>query len=103
MHAVIDNFSRRILAWQLCAKLEPATTVAVLREAASEVVVKGTPMLVTDSGVENVNSEVDALVKDSVIRRVLALVEVYYSNSVKLRAAQSSRGSLNHYSMKDED
>ena len=80
LHAVIDNFSRRILAWQLCQKLDPTTTVTVLREAASEVV--GIPTLVTDSGVENVNGEVDAMVEETVIRRVLALVEVSYSNSV---------------------
>lgn len=41
LHAVIDDFSRRILAWGLCEKLNP-TTVGILREAASEVV-EGTP------------------------------------------------------------
>ena len=39
-------------------------------------------MLVTDSGIGNVNREVDALIDSGVITRILALVEVTYSNSV---------------------
>ena len=52
LHGVIDNFSRRILAWRICERLSPTTTVAVLREAAAGVGIK--PTLVADSGVENV-------------------------------------------------
>jgi putative transposase len=51
LHGVIDNFSRRILAWRICKRLSPTTTVAVLREAAAGVGIK--PTLVADSGVEN--------------------------------------------------
>ena len=54
--------------------------MAILREAAAGIGI--TPKLVTDSGVENKNCEVDALVTDGVINRVLALVEVAYSNSI---------------------
>ncbi len=80
LHGVIDNFSRRILVWRIGEKLDPTTTVAILREAAVHIGVA--PTLVTDSGVENVNRDVDALIKDGVVRRVLALVEVSYSNSI---------------------
>jgi putative transposase len=80
LHGVIDNFSRRILAWRICERLSPTTTVAVLREAAAGVGIK--PTLVADSGVENINGEVDELVSDGVVNRVLALVEVSYSNSI---------------------
>jgi transposase InsO family protein len=34
LHAVIDNFSRRILAWNLATRLEPQSTCAILIEAA---------------------------------------------------------------------
>ena len=34
LHAVIDNFSRRILAWKLVLRLEPQTTCQVLTETA---------------------------------------------------------------------
>ena len=56
------------------------TTVAILQEAAAHIGI--TPMLVADSGIENVNSDVDVLVDAGVITRVLALVEVTYSNSI---------------------
>jgi putative transposase len=80
LHGVIDNFSRRILAWRICERMNPATTVAILREAAVGIGI--TPKLVTDSGVENINGEVDGLVEAGVITRILALVEVSYSNSI---------------------
>lgn len=80
LHRVIDNFSRRILAWRTCKRLTPTTTAAILREAAANLGIA--PTLVTDSGVENLNGQVDALVNDGVINRVLALVEVAYSNSL---------------------
>jgi hypothetical protein len=38
------------------------------------------PTIVAASGVENVNGEVDELVKTGVLRRILALVEVAFSN-----------------------
>ena len=38
-------------------------------------------MVVTDSGVENVNKDVNALQEKGIIKRILALVEVDYSNS----------------------
>jgi hypothetical protein len=86
IHAVIDNFSRRILAWKLMPRLEPLTTCLVLLEAAKEL----GPMLdpanpatvMADSGVENVNSQVDELLGLRPLRRVLAQVEVAYSNSL---------------------
>jgi len=34
LHAVLDNFSRRILAWRVTERFEFATTVAILQEAA---------------------------------------------------------------------
>jgi len=80
LHGLIDNFSRRILAWRICEKLDPTTTVALLRNAAAHIGI--TPKLVTDSGVENINGDVDALIDAGVITRVLALVEVTYSNSI---------------------
>ena len=43
LHAVIDNFSRRILAWRLVDRFDPATSVAVLVEAGAAVEA-GAPM-----------------------------------------------------------
>jgi transposase InsO family protein len=51
-----------------------------LKEAAKNL--DQTPTVVADSGVENVNTGVDQLITDGVVRRVLAQVEVSFSNSM---------------------
>ena len=80
LHAVIDNFSRRILSWRLSQRLDPTTTCEILTEAGNDLGL--TPTVVADSGVENVNAQVDQLMDDGVIRRALAQVEVSFSNSM---------------------
>jgi len=81
LHAAIDNFSRRILAWQLASKLDPTTTCEVLTAAGSHLTGE-VPTVVADSGVENVNGQVNALLDPGRLKRVLAQVEVSYSNSM---------------------
>jgi transposase InsO family protein len=80
LHAVIDNFSRRILSWRLSERLDPSTTCEILKEAGNNLGL--TPTVVADSGVENVNAGVDQLMADGFVHRVLALVEVSFSNSM---------------------
>jgi len=80
LHAVIDNFSRRILSWRLAKRLDPTTTCEILKEVGRNL--QRTPTVVADSVVENVNAGVDQLMHDGVIRRVLAQVEVSFSNSM---------------------
>ncbi len=83
LHAVIDNFSRRILAWKVAEKFDPTTTVAVLLEAAGlRRDVAGTPTVMTDAGVENCNRHVDAIVNQGVLRRIIARTELRFSNSM---------------------
>lgn len=81
LHGVIDNYSRKLLAWQLTTKLEPTTTCRVLL-AAGKHLAGEVPTFVADSGIENVNGEVDELLDTGRLRRVLAQVEVSYSNSM---------------------
>ena len=80
LHAVIDNFSRRILSWRLSERLDPTTTCEILTEAGKNLDL--TPIVVADSGVENVNGQVDQLMADGLVHRVLAQVEVSFSNSM---------------------
>ena len=83
LHGVIDNFSRKILAWKVSERCEPGNTISILLEAArlalpsSEV-----PTVVADSGSENVNGQVDELIESGLLRRVLALTEISFSNSL---------------------
>jgi hypothetical protein len=80
---VIDNYSRRILAWRVAETFGPISTVTVLLDAsrattASEI----TPVVLADAGVENVNAQVDALIETGVLRRLLAFTELNFSNSM---------------------
>jgi putative transposase len=83
LHAVIDHFSRRILACKLATRLEPESTCWVLSQAAQHLPANAEPTTVmADSGVENINGEVDQLFGLGPLRRVLAQVEVVFSNSM---------------------
>ena len=84
LHAVIDNFSRRILAWKVADRQRPATTCEILVAAAREarLVSSNTPTVMADAGVENLNRAVDELIATGLLRRVLAQVDVRFSNSM---------------------
>jgi hypothetical protein len=57
LHAVIDNFSRRILAWRVAETFAPVNSVAVLLDAGRAATPSVTaPVVLADAGVENVNS-----------------------------------------------
>lgn len=85
IHAVIDNYSRKILAWTVAARLSPSSTIEVLvaakRHLAPATGGDGT-LVYADSGVENVNATVDATVLAEGLRLVLAQVHVAFSNSM---------------------
>jgi putative transposase len=81
LHAVIDNFSRRILAWRVTDRICSGTTVEILIEAGKNLA-GVVPTVLTDQGSENVNAKVDALIEGGVLRRLLAQVEVGFSNSM---------------------
>ena len=84
LHGIIDNFSRRILCWTLKEKFEPKiTTCELLREAAAGLPPDASPpTLMVDGGIENINTEVDVLVADELVHRVIAQVDLRESNSM---------------------
>ena len=84
LHAVIDNFSRRILSWRVGSRFDPANTAAVLLHASemSRSPAGETPTVLADGGVENVNRNVDELIESGLLRRVLAMTELRFSNSM---------------------
>ena len=83
LHAVIDNFSRRILAWRVAATFAPVNSVTVLLDASRAATPsETTPVVLADAGVENVNAQVDDLITTGVLRRVLAFTELKFSNSM---------------------
>jgi transposase InsO family protein len=83
IHAVIDNLSRKVLSWRVAERLAPETTRAILLEALQNAnLSQSLPKVVMDSGVENINGEVDELLSSQLIKRILALVQVDFSNSI---------------------
>ncbi len=83
LHAVIDNYSRRILSWRLEDRLGSSGTCQILREAVVQL--SNCPdrtIVVADAGSENVNGDVDDLLDGEKLTRVLAQVEVTFSNSM---------------------
>ena len=81
LHAVIDNFSRRILAWKVNATFDPSTTAELLHSAA-RVLADENPTVLADGGVENDNSAVDKLVDSGLLKRLLAMTDISFSNSL---------------------
>jgi len=83
LHAVIDNFSRRILAWRVADTFAPVNSVTVLLDASrASAPSDTTPVVLADAGAENVNAQVDALIETGVLRRLLAFTELKFSNSM---------------------
>jgi len=81
LHAVIDNFSRRILSWKVSGTFDPSITAELLLNA-SNGLLNQQPTLLADGGVENFNSAVDELVCSGLLRRLLAQTDISYSNSL---------------------
>ena len=82
LHAVIDNFSRRILAWRVADTFAPVNSVTVLLEVSRAEAPSDAPVVLADAGVENVNAQFDALIHAGVLRRLLAFTELKFSNSM---------------------
>jgi len=84
LQAVMDNFSRRILAYRVSPALETWRTADLLKVAVGELrqVKTHAKALMCDSGVENINSTVDDALKDTGVDRILAQVDVSWSNSM---------------------
>ena len=83
LHAVIDNFSRKILAWNFSERFAAESTVSILLEASRyRLPTDERPTLLADGGVENFNHRVDELIDSGLLRRLLAQTEISFSNSM---------------------
>ena len=81
LRAIIDNFSRRILAWKVSATFDPSVTAALLHQAVSGLSGEK-PTLLADAGVENCNGAVDRLIDSGLLKRIVAMTEISFSNSL---------------------
>ena len=81
LHAVIDNASRKVLAWTIAPSCEAAATLETLREAVTFLPGAGEPTLVvTDDGRENVALHDESFA--GILQRITAQVDVSFSNSM---------------------
>ena len=81
VHGVIDNYSRKILAWTIGGTCRSDATSELLRQAVQLLPDRDSIVtVVTDGGSENVAVENDVFA--GLIRRVRAQVDVAYSNSL---------------------
>lgn len=83
LHAVIDNFSRKILSWKIFDSFNPTNSILILSEAAQLLLDSDDPPdLIVDGGVENYNHVVDQFINSGILKRVLAQTEISFSNSM---------------------
>lgn len=85
VQAVIDNFSRYVLAWNVSLDYGGLHTKDLLLKAIAKAQSLGLhmiPEVFVDSGTENLNSYVDELVASERIRRIVAQIDIEFSNSM---------------------
>ena len=81
LHAVLDNYSRRILSWRITETLSSTSTVENLNEAV-EHSEEETPKVNVDGGGENLNPAIDELIESGKRQRLLARTDIASSNSM---------------------
>lgn len=81
LHAVMDNYSRKILAWTVAEQLNPMNTCLVLHQAATSLSESETKVYM-DSGVENPNKDVNRILQSTTLQRIIAQLDVSFSNSL---------------------
>jgi len=81
---VLDNFSKRIVAWQCGESISGIKTTELLKSAFSSLSSSSPEQidLIVDGGPENNNRLVSAFLEDKPIRKLVARVDVTFSNSM---------------------
>ena len=86
IQAVIDNFSRFVLAWRVTNEINAQNTVETLvlaKQTAAELLnSEETTSVMMDPGTENNNKKVLRFISSKNLVRTLARVDVHYSNSM---------------------
>lgn len=85
VQAIIDNFSRKILAWRVSESLSSETTRELLIEAMQHLPNEpDTPQvfIVTDGGTENMGKVDELLNSESRLHRLIAQADIVFSNSL---------------------
>lgn len=86
IQAVIDNFSRFVLAWTVTDTINAETTVETLAKARQQVDALlntyAVANVMMDPGKENRNDRVQRFIASKSLKRVIAQTDIHYSNSM---------------------
>jgi transposase-like protein len=85
IRAVVDNFSRCVLAWQVTDSYGGKLTKTLIEDACRHATVSKhhfVPNVLVDGGTENLNRHVDHLVQSGIIKRTIEQIDISFSNSV---------------------
>ncbi|NRA64507.1 MAG: DDE-type integrase/transposase/recombinase [Pseudobacteriovorax sp.] len=83
IQAIIDNHSRYILACRATKNYGGIRTKELLRQALTKVQHSPSkPAIMPDKGSENLNDEVDILLREHQLERIIAQIDVDFSNSM---------------------
>jgi len=69
LHAVLDNFSRRILAWYAAETFKSVITAQLVCGAA-DTLSTGKPTMLVDGGAESLHSAVDEMNSSNILRSI---------------------------------
>ncbi len=98
IQAIIDNFSRFVLAWNVTEQISAQNTIDTLAEAKKKAVdlinSKVISQVIMDPGSENDNQGVAKFLGSQNLKRVLARVDVHFSNSMVERLFHSLKNNF---------
>ena len=85
IQAIVDNYSRYVLAWQVLESFDGSKTGALIKaalEKSRHPIMEGRPRLIVDGGSENKGRVVDSIEAAGQIRKEVARFEITFSNSI---------------------
>lgn len=82
VHALIDNYSRAVLAHRVASRLDPEATPSMLLDAIHRMNGDSRPTLIVDGGSENKGDAINELIESGKLKRLLAMTDVTFSNSM---------------------
>jgi transposase InsO family protein len=84
LQPILDNFSRRIVGWKASSEVSALSSSELLRSAFASIASAAPQQidLIVDGGGENNNRSVEAFLATTPIRKLVARVDVSFSNSM---------------------
>jgi hypothetical protein len=85
IQAIVDNYSRYVLAWQILDSFDGSKTGALIKAAlfrSGNPIIENRPRLIVDGGAENKGPTVASIEAAGQIRKEVARFEITFSNSI---------------------